>query len=202
MKTKEIIISMVETAILVALAVVLDLLCKLIPFFNMPQGGHISLSMLPIIVIGFRRGWKFGLAGGFIYAIMNFLMDGVFWHIGSIFFDYLIPFTLLGLSGFVKEAGKSKWKIIIVILVVCTIRYVSHGLSGALFFAEYAYIPEELGWSVSANALPWVYSFIIYNLPYMGLSTVFCIVVAEILQIRNIIYLGVKDNKELINEEE
>ena len=136
--------SIVETGILVALAVVLDILFKLVPVFNMPQGGHISLCMLPIIIIGFRRGLKFGLAGAILYAIINFMLDGFVWHVGSIFFDYLFAFGILGLSGlnFLRNSAKTIWKMCLIIFGLCFLRYVFHGLSGVLFFAEYAYIPE------------------------------------------------------------
>ena len=194
---KDLIKEIVETAILVALAVVLDLLFKLIPFFNMPEGGHISLGMLPIIVIGFRRGVKFGLAGGLIYAIINFMLDGIVWHVGSIFFDYLFAFTVLGLSGLFKNQAKKVWKMLIIIFILCFIRYIFHGFSGVLFFAEYAYIPDYLNWNVSVRALPWVYSFVIYNLPYMGISTILCMIVASCMH--KVIYLGI-DSQEEISE--
>jgi len=60
-----------ETAILVAFAIVIDVLFKLIPFLNMPQGGHVSIAMLAIIINGFRNGWKYGLAGGVLFATLN-----------------------------------------------------------------------------------------------------------------------------------
>ena len=59
-----------ETAILVALATIIDLLFELIPFMNMPEGGHISVAMLAIIINGFRNGWKYGLAGGLLFAVL------------------------------------------------------------------------------------------------------------------------------------
>ena len=193
--------SIVETGILVALAVVLDILFKLVPVFNMPQGGHISLCMLPIIIIGFRRGLKFGLAGAILYAIINFMFDGFVWHVGSIFFDYIFAFGILGLSGlsFLRNSAKTIWKMCLIIFILCFLRYVFHGLSGVLFFAEYAYIPEGYNWTVSAKALPWVYSFIIYNLPYMGISTIICIVVA--IALHPVMYLALDDNNNGIKDE-
>ena len=199
MKKTNLIKGLVETGILVALAVVLDLIFKLIPIFNMPQGGHISLCMLPIIIIGFRRGIKFGLAGAILYAILNFIMDGFVWHVGSIFFDYLFAFGVLGLSGLFKKQAKSVWKMCFIIFILCFIRYVFHGLSGVLFFAEYAYIPEGYNWTVSAKILPWVYSFIIYNLPYMGISTIVCIIVG--IALHPMMFLGLDDNNEELNED-
>ncbi len=182
----------VETSILVAVAVVLDVLFKLIPICNMPNGGHISLAMLPILIIGFRNGWKYGLSGAFVYAIINFFIDGMVLHVGSIFFDYILAFTVLGLSGFMKEKGKSIVTFNITILVLCFARYLCHGFSGVLFFKEYAYIPDNLDWNLTGTALYYVYSFIIYNLPYMGLSTILCMIVGSILHRRGIIYKGLE----------
>ncbi len=179
-----------ETAILIALAIVIDVVFKLIPFFNMPQGGHISVAMLAIIINGFRNGWKYGLAGGLLFAILNWILDGRVLHIGSIFFDYLFAFTVLGVSGFLQKQGKSLWKFCLIILLLCASRYIFTSLSGVLFFKEYAYIPEGLDWKIEGEALYWVYSFVIYNLPYLGISTILCIVVGAILHNRNLVFKG------------
>ena len=180
-----------ETAILIALAIVIDVVFKLIPFLNMPQGGHISVAMLAIIINGFRNGWKYGLAGGLLFAILNWLIDSRFLHIGSIFFDYIFAFTVLGVSGFFQKQGKSLWKFCLIVFLLCLGRYIFTSLSGVLFFKEYAYIPEGLNWQLEGEALYWVYSFVIYNLPYLGLSTILCIVVGGILHNRGIIYRGI-----------
>lgn len=183
-----------ETGILVALAVVLDLLCKWIPFFNMPQGGHISLAILPIVIVGLRNGFKYGLIAGFTFSVLNFMIDGIVWHWGSIFFDYLIPFTSYSIAGLFKDKFKNPYKRIVLAILICSlVRYVSHGLSGVIFFGEYAYMPDSLNWNVTGTALIWVYSFIIYNLPYVGLSCVVSILVAVILQNRKLIYYSLKE---------
>lgn len=184
-----------ETSIIIALAVVIDVLFKLIPFFNMPQGGHISIAMLAIIINGFRNGWKYGLAGGLLFAFLNWLIDGRVLHIGSIFFDYLFAFTVLGVSGFFQKQAKSLWKFCIIIFLLCFSRYIFTSLSGVLFFKEYAYIPENLGWVIEGEALYFVYSFVIYNLPYLGLSTVLCIIVGIILHNRKIVFKGTELEK-------
>ena len=63
-------------------------------------------------------------------------------------------------------------------------------LSGVIFFKEYAYVPDYLDWNLEGEALYWIYSFVIYNLPYMGLSTILCIIVGIILHNRKLIYKG------------
>ena len=180
-----------ETAILIALAIVIDVVFKLIPFLNMPQGGHISVAMLAIIINGFRNGWKYGLAGGLLFAILNWLIDSRFLHIGSIFFDYIFAVTVSGVSGSFQKQGQSLWKFCLIVFLLCLGRYIFTSLSGVLFFKEYAYIPEGLNWQLEGEALYWVYSFVIYNLPYLGLSTILCIVVGGILHNRGIIYKGI-----------
>ena len=178
----------IETSVFVGLAVVIDLVFKLIPFLKMPEGGHVSVAMLAIIINGFRNGWKYGLSGGLIFAIINFMLDGYILHWGSIFFDYIFAFTALGISGFFKNQGKKLLYFNLIIVLCCFIRYIFSSLSGVIFFKEYAYIPDYLNWNISGNALYWIYSFVIYNLPYMGLSCVLCIIVGTILHKRNLVY--------------
>lgn len=158
-------ISITETAILIALAVVLDLVAKVIPFLKMQNGGSISLVMIPLIIIGLRRGVKYGLAGGIIYGFLNFIIDGYAFHWGSIFFDYLFAFGVFGLSGlFMKKRDNIKYVILIFVgLGIC--RYLFHSFGGVLFFAEYA---KEAGYQGLKGAF--IYSFIAYNLPYNLIS--------------------------------
>ena len=80
-----------EGAIMVALSMVLSVLSDLIPFLKLPNGGSFSLSMLPIFIFALRRGSIGGFVVGLAYSIINFLIDGMVLHWGSIFFDYLIP---------------------------------------------------------------------------------------------------------------
>ncbi len=165
-----------ETGVFVGLAIVLDLTFKMFGFLKMPNGGSISIAMLPIILNGYRNNVKYGVIGGVCYAVINFILDGFFWHIGSIFFDYLFAFSCLGLTGlFKKKANKLSWYII-GIIVVCFIRYMMHGLSGVLFFQEYAaeYFEKD---SVGVGFVL-LYSFILYNGPWMLGSTILSIIVA------------------------
>ncbi len=169
---------MCETAIFVALAVLLDWLFKMIPFLDMPAGGSLSIAMLPIILIGFRNGTKWGIIGGLCYAVINFFLDGRFWHLGSIFFDYIFAFGVLGLTGLFKKKGQKVGWYVFAIVFVCFLRYLCHSLSGVLFFASYAedwFIENPNSFAVGSAFL---YSFVIYNLPYMLASTVATVIIA------------------------
>lgn len=134
---------MVETAVLVALS----LLLSLITFWKMPQGGSVSLEMLPIFVLAFRRGGKVGMAGGALLGLLKLLINPYILHPIQVIFDYPLPFALLGVGGFVKGSR------LLGVIVGSFLRYVTHVISGVAFFAEYA--PEgtpALLYSMSYNA--------------------------------------------------
>ena len=70
---KQNVLALVETAMMVALAVGLELLCKFLPS-PWAYGGSISLGAIPIIYLSYRRGWKWGLSAGFVYACVQMLL--------------------------------------------------------------------------------------------------------------------------------
>ncbi len=167
---KKSLLPLTETALLIALATVLELIFENFIHIEMPQGGGVSLAGLPIILAGYRHGYKYGLVSGLCFGIINFMLGGFWFHWGSIFFDYLLPFTALGLTGFFQKSGqKNIFMFIIGIIIASFVRYVFHSLSGVLFFQEYAI---EAGYG---NAI-WFYSFIVYNLGYNLACTILCIV--------------------------
>lgn len=163
-----------EGAILAALAIVLSLVSKMIGFLEMPEGGSFSLSMLPLMIYGFRRGAKTGFIMGFVYGFLNFITDGYLLHWGSLFFDYFIPFALVGaIPGlFSKKAQEGTLvSIFLGVLLAGFARYLLHSFSGVIFFSENA-----------LDSGAWFYSFIIYNLPYMLVSTIGSLIFILILR--------------------
>ena len=55
-----------EGAVMVSLAVVLDMISTLIP--SLPQGGSVTLGvMVPIILFSIRRGVKYGIFAGILF---------------------------------------------------------------------------------------------------------------------------------------
>jgi len=146
---------LVEIAILVAMAFVLEFVFSFLP--KMPQGGRIGISMLPLVVIAWRHGVVQGWIGGIVFGILNLMLDGVLYHWGSFFLDYTIAFGLVGMTGFFKPLIKDHVIVFVgAIITAFLLRFVSTVLSGVLLFGEYA--PE--GESV------WIYS-IVYNTTYL-----------------------------------
>ena len=128
---------MTEVAILVAMAIVLELALSFLP--AMPQGGRISISMLPLFVITWRHGIKYGVIGGVVYGILNLMLDGKLYHWGSFFLDYTIAFGLLGFTAIFKSIiGDNVYGFGVAIVVGFILRFFSHFLSGVILFGEYA----------------------------------------------------------------
>ncbi|WLR52605.1 energy-coupled thiamine transporter ThiT [Bacillus tianshenii] len=152
----------IEIAILSAAAFVLELFS----FRLWPQGGSITLSMIPVFLIAFRWGVVGGLLSGFILGLLN-LMNGAFIATPvQAFLDYIAAFTLLGTAGiFAKQVGqklkedKKKTAAVYVslgVFIASFLRFMCHYTAGVVFFGEYA--PE--------GTPVWLYS-LLYNGTFM-----------------------------------
>ena len=64
------------SAVMLALSTVLAIVCALIPFLNLPFGGGFTIaSMLPIVVVAYMYGVKWGLFVSFTYSVVQIIMD-------------------------------------------------------------------------------------------------------------------------------
>ncbi|MBR3271734.1 MAG: energy-coupled thiamine transporter ThiT, partial [Clostridia bacterium] len=61
---------LVESALMIAVATVLSLIKIDLPF----GGGVTIVSMLPLILISHRYGWKWGLATAFVYSVAQLVL--------------------------------------------------------------------------------------------------------------------------------
>ena len=166
-----------EGAILLALAIVLNYLSKMI-FANMPQGGSVSLAMFPLLLYVHRWGVGRGLLIGFAYGLLDMLIDGGYaWGWQSMLLDYLVAYTALGLGGFFK--GKV-WGIFPCVAVGCLGRFAVHYISGITLYKILVPTAVEGLESLGAIANPHIYS-ILYNGVYMLPNTVIALVLAALL---------------------
>ena len=183
-----------ESAMLLALAIVLELVSKaFIP--EMPFGGQVTLvSMLPVVLISYRHGVKWGLVSGVCYAMIEMVLGAK--NVAAAFqpgyfgdgtmivnallmclLDYLVAFTALGLGGCFRDKIKNPGvSLMCGSLVALGARYLSHIVSGYILFsgwAEWFFTQDGFpAWgaslveSLSPTVLGWVYS-IVYNGFYM-----------------------------------
>lgn len=188
-KRKQNLLALVESALMVALAFVLSF----VKIWEMPLGGSITLlSMLPIMIVSFRHGVKWGLGAGFVYSWTQILTGGVFgWGltptilIGSLLLDYIIAFTGLGLAGIARSKGKIG--IILGAVGACVLRFLSSFVSGVVLFAQ---VDEFVVFGQTWVDRPVLYS-LCYNGMYMLPETIFTVAAVVIL-------LSIPDTKKLL----
>lgn len=164
--------SLTEGAIMVALAFVLSL----IKAIELPQGGSISLTMLPLLIYAVRWGTVPGILVGFVFGVAHMLMDGaVAWGWQSMLLDYMVAFAALGFAGLGhNKKNGAIWGS----LIGCFCRFVIHFISGVTI---YRLATGETG-SVFGieTASSFLYS-LLYNGWYMLPSTIFCVVAILLL---------------------
>lgn len=120
---------MVEGAVMIALSFVLSL----IKIWQMPQGGSVTPgSMIPLLLFALRRGPKAGVLAGTAYGLLDLIADPYVVHPAQLILDYPLAYGLLGLAGFFRK------KPALGALVGIFGRFVSHFVSGVIFFASYA----------------------------------------------------------------
>lgn len=163
-----------EGAIMLALAIVLNYLSKIL-FANMPNGGSVSLAMFPILFYAHRWGLGRGLLMGFAYGLLDMLLDGGYaWGWQSIILDYLAAYTALGLGGLFK--GRA-WGVFPGIAVGCLARFAVHHISGITIYK--ILVPTEVeGFGVFSN--PHIYS-LVYNGVYMIPNMIIAMVIGAVL---------------------
>ena len=197
-----------ESAMLLANAIVLELIAKMfIP--EMPFGGQVTLvSMLPVVLISYRHGMKWGFVAAFTYALLEMalgaktvsaaFLPGYFGDgamivnaIAMCLLDYVLAFTVLGLGGLFRDKLEKKGAALACgSLVALGARYLCHIGSGYILFSGYAewYFTQEgfpawgakLVESLSPELLGIVYS-VVYNGMFMIPEMIFTTIVALIL---------------------
>ena len=183
-----------ESAMLLAVAIVLELVSKmLIP--ELPFGGQITLAaMLPVVLISYRHGMRWGFVASFTYALIQMVLGaktvaaafqpGYFGDeamLGNAALmcgmDYVAAFTLLGLGGiFRNRIQRPGAALALGSVVALGARYCAHVVSGYVLFsgwAEWFFTQEgfpawgaKLVAALSPEALGLTYS-LVYNAMYM-----------------------------------
>ncbi|MCS7201999.1 MAG: energy-coupled thiamine transporter ThiT [Dictyoglomus sp.] len=90
------------------MSIALALLLWYLKIGEMPQGGSISLQMLPLFIFALRWGLIPGLFVGLVYGLVHSLQDLYVVHWFQYILDYPIAFSLIGLAGLIKNFKTSK----------------------------------------------------------------------------------------------
>ena len=178
-----------ESAILLALSVILSY----IRIFQLPFDGSITLfSMLPLCLISIKYGIRWGIGSAFCYAWFQVLQGGVFgWGltpiilVGSLIFDYIVAFGVLGLAGIFRKKGITG--MIGGIALACGLRFLSHFISGVVLWAN---LEQFVAFGQEWVGRPVLYSLCyngIYMLPETVMNGVGAVILLRVPQFRRIL---------------
>lgn len=143
--------ALVESSVLIAIATILSLF----KLYEMPWGGSVTLaSMLPLIIIAYRHGLRYGLISSLAYSLLQMLLgfstisaaflpgddQMVFYKaVLMVLLDYVFAFSLVGLSAlFMKKSLSASRSLTIGAVFGCGCRFVMHFLSGYILWGSWA----------------------------------------------------------------
>ena len=164
---------LVEISALVAISFILDMTSHFYFGWFWIYGGSISLSLVPLAIIGYRYGWIKAFVGGAAMGTLQLFFGAWIIHPAQVILDYPLAFGLLGLSGlWMKQVNSSKHWIFYIWLstfVGSLGRLLSHVVSGYIFWSD-----GEIGIGV------WLFSFG-YNTPYVAGSFILSAIVLSLM---------------------
>jgi thiamine transporter len=152
---------------------------SLIKLFDLPQGGSVTFaSMMPLILVSYRHGIKWGMLTAFTHSLLQMLIqfyappaNTVLAFVGMILLDYVLAFTVLGTASFFGKLFKNTFaSVVFGSITVTFFRFICSFLSGILIWSSYA--PED--------SPVWIYS-LTYNGSYMLPEIIITAVVSAIL---------------------
>jgi len=145
-----------------------------LPFLRMPQGGNVTLAMVPLAVLAVLYGPMSGALGGLVYGLLRIPVDA--WagnlfivHPVQVILDYQLPPILFGAAVGAIAVSRRALPVLAGVAAGSLLRFTSHVISGAVFFGEYAPAGQNV----------WAYS-LAYNLTYV-LPEAVLIAVASLL---------------------
>ncbi|MCR4620645.1 MAG: energy-coupled thiamine transporter ThiT [Clostridiales bacterium] len=178
---------LVECAVLLAIANILSFF-KIEKLFWGFGGGITAVSMLPLVIVCRRHGTTIGLYTALAHSALQmvFGLDNVqyatsfFMAVGIVMLDYIIAYTVIGLSSvFCNKKHATAADIAVGIVFSFTLRFVCHFISG--WWIWDALWPNEMG-MVSP-----VYS-LVYNASYMIPEMILTAAVGIVLNIKTEIF--------------
>ena len=197
------------SAIMLAIATVLAVVCEMIPFLNLPFGGGFTVaSMLPIVLVAYMYGIGWGFFTAFTYSCIQVLISlimgktvlalftpssdeymGSIWiAIAIILIDYVLAYTVLGSGGIFRKVVKNKTAALVLgVVLALSLRYLCHIVSGYIFYGAWAewFFSQEGFYAIGEKILGWLGGHpkvlsLVYSVFYNGLFMLPEIVITSI----------------------
>lgn len=199
------------SAMMLALATVLAIVCAYIPFLNLPFGGGFTVaSMLPIVIVAYMYGTKWGLFTSFCYALIQIIMSltqgaggtvmalflpesdsfmGYGAAVWIVLIDYIIAYTVLGLGGvFRNKISNKTLSLVVGVVLALFLRYAAHIVSGYIFYGAWAewFFTQEGFYAIGnviLNSMSGNLLSFVYSVFYNGLFMIPEIVITAIVAV-------------------
>lgn len=160
----------------IALYFALEYLAVTMPFLFFPsvQGGKVSISVIPLIIASYHLGFTKSLIVIFSGLMLRFTLIKPPYIIGVLqsFTDYFFAYGVYALSGKIKDLKIGSLSLAIGAIVTNVLRYLSHSLSGVLFFPN------------GDNPAAIIKGSLLYNIPYMLVTLIISFIVVTIIKPR------------------
>ena len=147
---------LVFSAVMIAVGTVLSMLK-----IDFVMGGGITIcAMLPLVMISFKFGTKWGVFTAFVFSVLQCLLglDNVQYAtsagmaIAIVLLDYIVAYTVIGFSGIFKNKAKDiKNAIVFGIAVTFFARFICHFITGWMIWD--ALWPNEFGMAAPLYSL-------------------------------------------------
>ena len=179
---------LVLSALMIAIGTVLSLFS--FQGFWVYGGGVTFCSMLPLVIISWRYGCRWGVFSALVYGLLQMVlgmqnvMYGPNWYtmLAIALLDYLIAYGVIGFSAALKGRLKNEnLALVLGIVMAMLLRFICHFISGWVIWE--AMWPNELGMTSA------VYSFV-YNgsfmLPEAVITSIASVILNRFVRLQNI----------------
>lgn len=144
-----------------AVCIALSFALSYIKFWEMPQGGSLTIaSLVSLMIYSYMFGVRKGVLAGLIYGVLQAIQDPWLIHPAQFLLDYPIAFSAIGLAGtFAKVKALEKLpqvKFALGAVLASCIRFISHVLSGVFAFSEYSTLDNVWVYSLGYNSFVFV----------------------------------------------
>lgn len=158
-----------KMVVIMGVAIALSVVLNMVVLYQMPQGGSVTLaSMAPIFFVALVYGPEAGFFSGLVFGILNMILGGYIVHWAQMLLDYPLAFMFLGSIGYFRSSMN------VGAVVATLLRFLSHVVSGAIFFKDGA-----------GEMNPWLFSGI-YNGTFLLPDLIIVLIVLNLLPLNRI----------------
>ncbi|WP_072686111.1 energy-coupled thiamine transporter ThiT [Holdemania sp. Marseille-P2844] len=154
---------LVYMALYAALFIVLDVAVNTLGILQMPNGGSLGVSVIPLLMASYHLGWQEGTVVAVLSILLQYVTGPMYTpDLIGFLLDYFFAFSVYGLASLFPNY---KW-FYSGVLITNLVRLISSTLSGILVW----------------ETAPW--ASLVYNATYMIPTTILCLVLLPLVMPR------------------